>query len=333
MKNRIPILALSIALATSLLIPLHSLAGSFSDVPADYPYYKQIEFLKTEGIIGGYPDGTFKPGQVVNRAEALKIILNAAKIQATDATKTSFSDVQLADWFAKFVETAKAKGIVNGNPDGTFAPARNVNKVEYLKMLLLAFDVKFVNYKAPADPLYPDTTDSSQWFIPYLDFAKNVNMISPDSAGNIEPTRNLTRGEVADIAYKLIIIIKGGPVQLDLSRAEAQLIQSIYDLQNNKLESAHTHVASAKTLAQDALSKAPNESIVKAAVKVIEAFESLITAFQQSAANKNEDALKSAGSAYNLAEDAKNINSGISNLSDQVKAASKSLADSIRARQ
>lgn len=320
-------------LASSLLMPFQSLAGSFSDVPADYPYYKQIEFLKTEGIIGGYPDGTFKPGQVVNRAEALKIILNAGKITATDATKSSFKDVQLSDWFVKYVETAKAKGIVNGNPDGTFAPGRNVNKVEYLKMLLLAFDVKFVNYKAPADPLYPDTKDSSQWFIPYLDFAKNVNMISPDSAGNIEPTRNLTRGEVADIAYKLIIIIKGGPVQLDLSRAEAQLIQSIYDLQNNKLESAHSHVANAKTLAQDALGKAPNESIVKAAVKVIEAFEALITAFQQSAANKNEDALKSAGSAYNLADDAKNINSGISNLSDQVKAASKSLADSIRARQ
>lgn len=329
MKNKI----IALIILLNMAFPPALLAASFSDVSESNPYYKSIEFLKTEGIIGGYPDGTFKPDQIVNRAEALKMILNAKKTAINEISSTSFKDIATADWFAKYVETAKTLGIVNGNPDGTFAPGRNVNKVEFLKMLLLTYEVKFVNYQPPEKPLYPDATDSKQWFVPYLDFAKNVNLISPNSAGNIEPSKDLTRGEVAEIIYKLVIIIKGGPVQLLLSRAESAMMQSIYDLQKGDISSASTNIANAKKMADEALQKAPDQSIVKAAAKIIEAFESLIKAFNENSAKQTEAALKSAGLAYNLAEEAKNINPGIENLSTQVKNAAKSLADSIRANQ
>lgn len=327
MKNKI----IAALLLLTLAFPPTILAASFSDVSESNPYYKSIEFLKTEGIIGGYPDGTFKPDQVVNRAEALKMILNAKKTEVKDITSSSFKDILTSDWFAKYVETAKTLGIVNGNPDGSFAPSRNVNKAEFLKMLLLTYEVKFVNYKAPEKPLYPDAADSTQWFIPYFDFAKNVNLITPNSAGNIEPSKDLTRGQVAEIIYKLVIIIKGGPVQLLLSRAESSMMQSIYDLQKGDIASATQNIATAKKLADEALQKAPDQTIVKAAVKIIEAFEALIQAFNENTAKKYDEALKSAGSAYNKAEEAKNINPGIENLSTQVKNASKALADSIRA--
>lgn len=309
------------------------LAESFSDVTQDYPYYQAIEFLKQEGVITGYPDGTFKPNQVVNRAEALKIILNAKKIPTNINSSVSFIDVPKSEWFAQYVDTAKTLGFVSGNPDGTFAPNRTVNKVEYLKMLLLAYEVKFVNYQPPKEPLYTDTSDSGQWYIPYLDFAKNVNLILPNTGGAIEPDKGLSRGEVADITYKLMIIVKGGPTQLLLSRAEALLMQSVWDLQSADLESAKTNIAGAKELAAQALANAPEEAVVKAAVRVIEAFEALINAFQASAQGNNEETLKQAGLAYNLAEEAKNISLSVENLSEQVKAAAKSLADATRAKQ
>lgn len=322
-----------VALFTTILAlasPFMSLAATFSDVPESNPDYKAIEYLKAQGFISGYPDGTFKPAQIVNRAEAIKIILSAKGIATKDATTTSFKDVAASDWFAKYVETAKALAIVNGNPDGTFAPARNVNKVELLKMLLLAYEVKFVNYQPPVKPLYADTPDSKQWYISYLDFAKNVNIISPDSNNNINPSKDLTRGEVASIVYKLVIIIKGGPTQLLLSRAEAALMQAIFDLQANKLDDASADVNNAANLASEALKKSPDETVVQAAVKVISAFDALVSAFKNSAAKKYEDALKDAGNAYNLAEAARQINPSVNNLAEQVKSASKSLADNIR---
>ncbi len=324
---------LSISISTIAPVSAQTTSGSFSDVSASHPNATAIEYLKNEGIIGGYPDGTFGPENIVNRAEALKIVLEANEKAIQEPTETSFSDVDPSDWFAKYVETAKSLEIVNGNPDGTFAPARTVNKVEFLKMLLLTYEVEFVNYHTPEKPLYPDATDSSQWYIPYLDFAKNLNLVIPNSAGNIEPDKGLTRGEVAEITYKLIIVIKGGPVQLLLSRSESLMMQAIFNLQEGNLEEASANIKSAKELANEALTQAPEESIVKAAVKIIEAFETLIQAFQHSANSEDDEALAASGQAYNKAEEAKQIDAGIESLSDQVKSAAKSLADSIRAKQ
>ncbi len=335
MKKGLINLTVLVALIMSLL-PVSALSAtnpSFSDVPVNHPNYTAIEFLKAEGIIGGYPDGTYKPGQVVNRAEALKIVLNAKGTAVIEATATSFKDIALSDWFAKYVETAKNLKIVSGNPGGTFAPARTVNKVEFLKMLLLTYDVQFVNYQLPAKPLYPDAADNSQWYIPYLDFAKNINLIVPDATGNINPAQGLTRGEVADIVYKLIVILRGGPVQLLLSRSEALLMQSIFDLQAGALDDAAANIKAAKELASQALEKAPEEIIVKAALKIIVSFEALVTAFKQAAAAQNDLAVISAGTAYNTAEEARVISNAVENLAIQVKAAAKSLADDVRSRQ
>ena len=47
----------------------------FSDIAADQWYAKYVCFAKDEGIISGYSDGSFKPAQSINIAEALKITL------------------------------------------------------------------------------------------------------------------------------------------------------------------------------------------------------------------------------------------------------------------
>jgi len=48
----------------------------FTDVPVLFPYYHWIYAVKIAGIIDGYPDNTFRPENVVNRAEAAKLIWN-----------------------------------------------------------------------------------------------------------------------------------------------------------------------------------------------------------------------------------------------------------------
>ena len=51
-------------------------ARSFSDIRGN-PYDERIEFLSDIGVLNGYADGSFKPNQVVNRAELLKIVYAA----------------------------------------------------------------------------------------------------------------------------------------------------------------------------------------------------------------------------------------------------------------
>ena len=100
-------------------------------------------------IIGGYPDGSFKPEGNITRAEATKMIcvaLNGGKEPATSTNATpTFSDVRTnanAAWAEGYIESCVAQGIVSGVGAGKFAPNGNVTGVQLAKMLLVALGYK-----------------------------------------------------------------------------------------------------------------------------------------------------------------------------------------------
>lgn len=72
----------------------------YPDVPADRWSASKIEMAKDLGLVSGYQDGTFKPTQVVTRAELMAIMRRAAQYKNNSATlvsnqtATTFSDTQ-----------------------------------------------------------------------------------------------------------------------------------------------------------------------------------------------------------------------------------------------
>ncbi|MEK7563157.1 MAG: S-layer homology domain-containing protein, partial [Patescibacteria group bacterium] len=60
-------------LLAPLLLPLQALAA-FSDVSSTHPNAEAIAYVKAEGIVSGYPDGTYRPNQTINRAEFVKFV-------------------------------------------------------------------------------------------------------------------------------------------------------------------------------------------------------------------------------------------------------------------
>ena len=56
---------------------------TFSDVPPGSPFYEFVERMASRGVIGGYADGTFRPGANATRGQISKIVANAAGL--TDA--------------------------------------------------------------------------------------------------------------------------------------------------------------------------------------------------------------------------------------------------------
>jgi plastocyanin len=188
-----------------LLTPLTQAAGGFSDLSENHPNFEAIVELKDRGIIGGYPDGTFKPDQVVNRVEALKIILKAADIEIpTDAAMglAGFSDVDASQWYAPYLRAALSKGIVSGYPDGTFRPSQTVNLVENLKMLMLARGVNMNSIIVQGNP-YADAF-GDQWYAKYVQYAKDRKLIDADPNNKIFPDQGMTRGKLAETAYRLV---------------------------------------------------------------------------------------------------------------------------------
>ena len=147
-------------------------------------------------IIGGYPDGSFKPEGNITRAEVTKMIcvaLNGGKEPnlATNATPT-FSDVRTnanSAWAEKYIESCYAQGIVSGVGAGKFAPAGNVTGTQLAKMLLVALGYKSEN----------EGFTGNAW-------ATNVNTVASAKglyAGleTIDPSAAITRDNAAQMVW------------------------------------------------------------------------------------------------------------------------------------
>ena len=140
-------------LITAMLVPLTALAleiqpaNFYSDVRSDSREAAGINLLTREGVVEGYGDRHFGPSRLVNRAEFLKIaILASPDGYEPEGTEGCFPDVKTGDWFAPYVCTAKAAGIVSGHADPTlpqdqwvFRPAESVTYDAALKMLVLLY--------------------------------------------------------------------------------------------------------------------------------------------------------------------------------------------------
>ncbi len=180
----------------------------FSDVNTENVSYKAIGFLKDHNVIGGYPDGSFKPDNVVSRVEALKFILNGINSDLISARELPFSDTPAKEWYSDYVATGYNKLIVEGYPDSSFRPANTVNRAEFLKMLLTAMEIP-VDKNITGD-VYSDVSADS-WYAPYVKFAKEKNLlvIKNNSFG---PEEGMTRQETAELIYRTILLkVSGAP--------------------------------------------------------------------------------------------------------------------------
>lgn len=177
-------------------------ATNFSDIKS--PLLREaVDYLSQRGIIAGYPDGTFQPDRVINRAEALKIIFAAQGITADrPAITPPFPDVSTTEWFAVYVEEAKTRNLIKGYADGKYRPNQEVNKAEFIKIAMLAqsFYEATTDY-SPALNQFSDL-DDNEWYMPYVSFAVAKSFL--DNTQKLSPTKGMTRGEAAMMIYRIL---------------------------------------------------------------------------------------------------------------------------------
>ena len=168
-----------------------------SDI-AGHRYEANIQHLVELGVINGNPDGTFDPESPVNRAAALKIILESLRQLQQENGETPFvmptdfdlfSDMPKDVWYATYVAEGVEKKIVEGYADGTFKGENPVNLAETLKMLLLTYDV----------PVWSGTTEP--WYKAYFDGAYKIDLLP---RGLEDPAHLVTRAELAYMVDQMV---------------------------------------------------------------------------------------------------------------------------------
>lgn len=144
--TKIAIIALGFDLPENVL-------ESFTDVDTSAWFAPYISAAKIVGIIGGYADGSFNPNGLINRAEALKILLEAAGFEdleehfennyanMSEWTYVTFPDVGIYEWYAKYVAYAYDNGIISGYEDRTFGPGNSITRAEVAKVVSSILDM------------------------------------------------------------------------------------------------------------------------------------------------------------------------------------------------
>ena len=107
----------------STLIP-HGL----SDVPAWVE--DPVTWARAFNYMTGYPDGTFGPGLTITRAQLVRLLYRLeGSPDASSHPPHGLSDVPA--WVESAVRWAKARGVINGFPDGTFGPDLPINRGQF----------------------------------------------------------------------------------------------------------------------------------------------------------------------------------------------------------
>lgn len=82
---------------------------TFSDVSAMHWAAEAIAQVAAEGLMKGYPDGTFRPGQTVTRAEAVTMMNRSiGRAPVTGVVHSSWADVDGNQWAVRDIEAASA---------------------------------------------------------------------------------------------------------------------------------------------------------------------------------------------------------------------------------
>lgn len=192
-----------------------ALAASFPDVAEDHENYNAIERLDDLGIVKGYENGMFDPDRLVNRAEALKMILGALEVKTDGEYEQLFGDVKTVEWFFSYVMTANKLEIVKGYGDGNFKPGNPVTMAETLKMIMAAAKVELPGV---TDDVFMDV-NSEAWYSAYFLYARNKNIVLSDDYGNVSPHQTMTRAAFAEVIYRMMTVLEknGEPFPLDLN--------------------------------------------------------------------------------------------------------------------
>jgi hypothetical protein len=327
--------------ALSLLLSPLLLAGQivgaanapFKDVPAGTALAEAVVFLKANNIIAGYADGTFRPDNGVNRAEALKIIIAPLVKQEALAQikQTPFNDITADAWYLPYVEAARQNGVVDGPPKkDAFHGTDPVLKVEFLKMLMLAFKEDPNSYSEIVLPVASDVKDTSVWYYPYMRYALSSSMTMISTDGLLTPQKKLTRGETSLLLYRFLMYRAGRRTQALLSEAETEIIIVLGSMQDQNIEQAEYASARALLAARGAHARQPDQPIVQGALKISESFRSIVRAYRAGSSKLYDDAIALCKESWQQAERARELSSGLDNLATQVQTLAGKMAESAR---
>ena len=169
--------AIFFRLLTEQVRAAHWSTGSgFADVDGEDWFNVAVSTMASLGIVDGYEDGTFRPGQPVTRGEftaiATRFFDYAARYE-----QGAFTDVAGDEWYADHIQAGTDLGLIDGYPDGSFRPEESITRAE-----AAAIVNRVLNRRPHGDRLldeaamntWPDNPEGA-WYYVHIQEASNTH--------------------------------------------------------------------------------------------------------------------------------------------------------------
>lgn len=193
---------------------------AFADVPAGHWAYAAVKALAAKHIAIGRSGTRFAPEEGVTRAEFAAMLVRtlgataggSASLPEADMT-ASFTDVNEDAWYAPYVGSAAALGIVKGRSAAKFAPHEKVTREEMAVMIVRALAAKNGSAAVRDDGAVPASgggaafTDSgliSGWAQDAVSIGAEQGLLRGRTDGSFAPKAGMTRAESAQVIFNLM---------------------------------------------------------------------------------------------------------------------------------
>ncbi|MDJ0733065.1 MAG: S-layer homology domain-containing protein [Nostocaceae cyanobacterium] len=205
-----------------LLTPAPSFAQtSFYDVPSSYWAAEFIQKLAQQGVIAGFPDGSFRPEEPVTRAQ-FSAMLRKAFNKSPQRQAINFSDVSTNYWAYNAITEAYTTGFLSGYPGNIFRPNQNIPREQVLVSLANGLEYSASNNVDTILQYYNDSSNISNYArAPIAAATQKQMVVNYPNVKFLNPTAVATRAQVATFIYQAM-------ASSNLSTSQVSTIQSPY---------------------------------------------------------------------------------------------------------
>lgn len=182
----------------------------FSDI-ANSGYCDYIVVGWAAGIVGGYPDGTFRPNLDVTRGQFITMLWRACGEPEAENTELSFTDAaNIPDDYKAAVAWGVEAGIIYGYGDNTFRHGTPISRAQmatfsYRLMDVIFEDGSFDAFKTPFG--FNDDAAVAADYVDGVNVCANLGVITGYPDGFFRPNATGTRGQAATIILRLVLTI------------------------------------------------------------------------------------------------------------------------------
>ncbi|PZV02376.1 MAG: hypothetical protein DCF32_15190 [Leptolyngbya sp.] len=189
-------------------LPLVQPQTSFNDLDTDHWAWPLLADLAQRDLVAGFPDGSFRPGAAMTRAEfAVQLAqLNLSPDRPPLPVPTSYPDVQPGHWAYSSVQKSVTMGFLSGYPEGAFLPDQTVSRIQVIVALANGLALKSSRAAAEALVPYTDRDEVPIWAIRQLVAATEAGLVvNYPEITMLAPNRAASRAEVATMLHRSLV--------------------------------------------------------------------------------------------------------------------------------